>query len=132
MYPTLISADVLREHVGRPDWVVLDARFRLDDPEATTVIIHEDRSAGDGTEFILLARNVQLTSDRTGIARISADGWVVFREQGPVSRRVRITQSATGELRHEWSGHFDGIDREAWLQRMFTHFADHTRPNRRW
>ena len=34
MYPTLISADVLREHAGRPDWVVLDARFRLDDPEA--------------------------------------------------------------------------------------------------
>jgi beta-lactamase regulating signal transducer with metallopeptidase domain len=105
---------------------------RLDDPEATTIIIHEDRTAGDGTDVILLARNVQLTSDRTAIARVSADGWVVFRENGRASRRVRITPSATGELRHEWSGDFDGIDREAWLQRMFTHFADHTRPNRRW
>jgi beta-lactamase regulating signal transducer with metallopeptidase domain len=105
---------------------------RLNDPEATTILIHEDRTAGDGTDVILLARNVQLTSDRTGIARISADGWVVFREEGSASRRVRITQSPTGELRHEWSGDFDGIDREAWLQRLFTHFADATRPNRRW
>jgi hypothetical protein len=105
---------------------------RLNDPDATTILIHEDRSAGDGTDLILLARNVQLTSDRTGIARISADGWVVFREEGSSSRRVRVTPSATGELRHEWSGDFDGIDREAWLQRMFTHFADSTRPNRRW
>lgn len=105
---------------------------RLNNPDATTIIVHEDRAAGDGIDRILLARNVQLTSDRTGIARISADGWVVFREQGPVSRRVRITQPAAGELRHEWSGDFGGIDREAWLQRMFTHFADHTRPNRRW
>jgi thiosulfate/3-mercaptopyruvate sulfurtransferase len=34
VYSTLISADVLREHAGRPGWIVLDARFRLDDPEA--------------------------------------------------------------------------------------------------
>lgn len=107
-------------------------RDKLNDPEATTIIIHEDRTAGDGTELILLARNVQLTPDRTAIARISADGWVVFREEGPAPRRVRITPLTTGELRHEWSGNFDGIDREAWLQRLFTHFADHTRPNRRW
>lgn len=34
MYPTLITADALREHVAHPGWIVLDARFRLDDREA--------------------------------------------------------------------------------------------------
>jgi beta-lactamase regulating signal transducer with metallopeptidase domain len=104
----------------------------LNDPAATTILVHQDRTSSDGTEFVLLARNVQLTADRAGIARISADGWLVFREHGSASRRVRITPSASGELRYQWNGDFSGVDREAWLQRQLTHFADATRPNRRW
>jgi hypothetical protein len=82
---------------------------------------------------VLVAKDVLLTTDRSDFERISQDGFVVFRETVKgVTRRVQIQPGSDGRLRYTWNGDFSGTDRDAWLRRMFTHFADSTRPNRRW
>lgn len=106
---------------------------RLDDPEATTILSHSDRTAPGSPRFTLLSRNTLLTRDRDAVQRIEAGGWLVFREQaGAVTRRVRVTPGADGALRYSWSGDFNGVDREAWMRRVFTHFADKTGSSRHW
>lgn len=106
---------------------------REDDPEATTILTHTGTHDGARSEKLLLARYVTLRPDRGAVQRIEPGGWIVFRETvGSATRRVRITPGADGRLRYAWSGDFTGMDREAWMRRIFTHFADSTRPNRHW
>lgn len=105
----------------------------LDDTEGTTVLNHQHTVDGERSDKTLLAKNVRLTADRADFERISQDGFVIFRETVAGStRRVRIQPGSDGRLRYTWNGDFSGTDREAWLRRMFTHFADSTRPTRRW
>lgn len=105
----------------------------LDSTEGTTVLSHQHTVDGEPSYKVLLAKDVLLTRDRRDFERISLDGFVVFREtvEG-VTRRVRIQPGSDGQLRYTWNGDFSATDRDAWLRRMFTHFADSTRPNRRW
>ncbi|HEU0302911.1 MAG TPA: hypothetical protein VFR37_25845, partial [Longimicrobium sp.] len=107
---------------------------RLDDPEATTILTSEDRHDGATLRRVLLAKDVMLTADRTGIDRISADGWLVFREEAAdgSTRRVRIEPAAGGRLRYHWDGDFLGGGTDAWLRGMIDRFANLTAPNRRW
>lgn len=106
---------------------------RFDGLGETTVLTHEHTVDGRRVDDVLLAKHVRLTADRTGFERISPDGFVVFRETaGGATRRVRIAPGSDGRLRYSWSGDFAGVDRDAWLRRMLTHFADATRPTRRW
>jgi hypothetical protein len=106
---------------------------RLDESAGTTVLSHQHTVDGKRSDKVLLAKDVRLTADRTGFERISQDGFVVFRETvAGVTRRVRIRPGSDGRLRYTWNGDFTGIDREVWMRGMFTHFADSTRPNRRW
>lgn len=113
-----------------PDTVPGD---RLDDAEGTTVLSHQHTVDGQRSYKVLLAKDVLLTADRGDFDRISQDGFVVFRETvDGATRRVRIQPGSDGRLRYTWNGNFSGTDRDAWLRRMFTHFADSTRPNRRW
>lgn len=101
--------------------------------EASTVITYQDRHDDQSSDKVLMAKGVLLTADRTGFERISQDGWVIFRETSDgATRRVRIAPGSDGRLRYSWSGNFSGVDRDAWMRRMFTRFADGTRPNRRW
>ncbi|WP_420128523.1 M56 family metallopeptidase [Longimicrobium sp.] len=105
----------------------------LDDTDGTTVLSHQQTVDGRRSDLVLLARDVLLTADRRDFERISGDGFVVFRETAEgATRRVRIQPGSDGRLRYTWNGDFSGTDRDAWLRRMFTHFADSTRPNRRW
>lgn len=113
-----------------PDTVPVDD---LDDTDGTTVLSHQHTVDGKRSDKVLLAKNVWLTADRGGFDRISQDGFVIFRETvGGSTRRVRIQPGSDGRLRYTWNGDFSGTDRDAWMRRMFTHFADFTRPNRRW
>lgn len=103
---------------------------RIDRPGATTTLVHTD--AASGTETMLLARNAWLREDRGGIERISADGWVIFRENaGRTSRRVEIRPGRDG-FTYRWGGDFTGVDRQEWLRRMMAEFAKATEPRRRW
>jgi hypothetical protein len=105
----------------------------LSDMEGTTVLTYERTVDGRRSDLVLLARDVLLTADRRDFERISQDGFVIFRETAEgATRRVRIEPGSDGRLRYTWKGDFSGTDRDAWLRRMFTHFADGTRPNRRW
>lgn len=106
---------------------------RMDDTDGTTVLTYQRTVDGGRSDLALLARDVQLTADRGDFERISQDGFVVFRETAEgATRRVRIQPGSDGRLRYTWNGDFSGTDRDAWLRRMFTFFADATRPNRRW
>lgn len=105
----------------------------LDDTDGTTILTHQHTVDGKRSDKVLLAKNVRLTADRSDFERISQDGFVIFRETVAGStRRVRIQPGSDGRLRYTWNGDFSGTDRDAWMRRMFTHFADSTRPNRRW
>jgi hypothetical protein len=117
---------------GARDTIPVD---RTDRPDATTTLIYQGNSDGYESERILLARDVMLTADRTGIERISLDGgYVIFRENLPdgTVRRVQIRSGNDG-LRYTWHGDFAGTDREAWLRRMIAYFGRMTTPGqRRW
>ncbi|HEX6367603.1 MAG TPA: M56 family metallopeptidase [Longimicrobium sp.] len=130
-------ARVMRAWTGaaRPAAAAADTvpEERLDDTEGTTILTHDETVGPRRSRKMLLAKNVRLTADRTDFERISQDGWVVFRESAEGStRRVHIQPGSEGRLRYTWSGDFTGTDRDTWMRRMFTHFADSTRPNRRW
>lgn len=113
-----------------PDTIPED---NLHDTEGTTVLSHKHTVDGLRSHKVLLAKNVRLTADRGEFERISQDGFVIFRETvDGATRRVRIQPGSDGRLRYTWNGDFSGTDRDAWMRRMFTHFADATRPNRRW
>lgn len=121
-----------REQAAAPPGAV--PRDDVRQTDATTILVHQDRpEQGSGSEALLLAKDVTLTADRAGFDRFSADGYVVFRENliGGRVRRVEIRPGADA-LRYAWSGDFDGVDRDAWMARMFAYFADQTRPQRRW
>lgn len=106
----------------------------LDRADATTVLSHHATADGRRTHRILLARDVRLTADRTGIEGISQDGgYVIFRENlpGGGARRVHI-RAGNGGLRYTWNGDFAGIDRETWLRGMMAHFTASTGRQLRW
>ena len=107
---------------------------RTDRPDATTILVHQDDTDGTRSERILLAKDARLTTDRARLESISLDGFVIFRENlpGGGARRVQIRSGNGGGLRYSWNGDFAGIDREAWLRGMIAHFANATRPQRRW
>ncbi len=46
MHTTLISAETLHEHLFEPGWVVVDCRFRLDDPRAGRSLYNEAHVPG--------------------------------------------------------------------------------------
>lgn len=46
MYDTLVSTEVLAEHIGDPDWIICDCRFVLTNPEAGQTTYQESHLPG--------------------------------------------------------------------------------------
>ncbi len=46
VYTTLISSETLYEHLNEPNWVIVDCRFRLDDPDAGRALYLEAHIPG--------------------------------------------------------------------------------------